>query len=261
MKLGIIANPEEPSFAMAKEKKLSFLEFCINIGQDCNQFHGRIEELKAYIQKYGVDVGSIGRWGTDKIDSNGNIIEEELQNSYLLIDAAQQLGCKVFNTGVNYVKNLSYYQNITAAISFLQKLVDYGKEKNVKIATYNCRWNNYICTGEVWKLVHGHIQELGIKFDSSHCIYDGGNYLSEMKNWGNRFYHVHIKGSLRIDGERFDDPPAGLDSTDWGAFMGVLYGVKYDGLLSIEPHSNTWKDELGEKGVDFTIQYMSKYIL
>ncbi|MCI9273377.1 MAG: sugar phosphate isomerase/epimerase [Clostridiales bacterium] len=261
MKLGIIADPVEQSFQMAQKKGLSFVEFCINIGQDCRQFSQRVEELEEYVKKYGVAVGSIGRWGSDKLDAGGTVIEEELQNNRCLIDAASRLGCKVFHTGVNFVEQLSYYENISRAMDYLQKLVEYGEQKGVRIAVYNCRWNNYICTPEQWKLVHGHLKQLGIKYDSSHCIYDGGDYLQEAKDWGSRFYHVHIKGALSIGGERFDDPPAGLDSTNWGAFFSVLYAVGYNGLLSIEPHSRVWRKQLGEKGLDYTIQYLRPMIL
>lgn len=247
MKLGIIADPVEQSFQNAQEKGLPFVEFCVNIGQDCREFLSRTDELREYERRYGVSVGAIGRWGTDKITSDGSILKEEWENSCALIDAAQQLGCTVLNTGVNYVESLSYFDNIRCAISFLEKLIDYGKKRGVRIAVYNCRWNNYLCTPEQWKLVLGHLPELGIKYDSSHCIYDGGDYLQEMRDWGSRFYHVHLKGTLRIGGQRFDDPPAGLDQTDWGAFFSVLYAVGYQGLLSIEPHSRVWRNNLGKR--------------
>lgn len=267
MKLGMIAGARvdnweqlEQSFRTAQQKGLSFLEFCVNIGQDCTAFLAKAEELKTLIDSYGVGVGSIGRWGTDKIDTDGNLIEDELKNSFLLIDAAAQLGCKVFNTGVNYVEGLSYYQNITCAIQYLQKVVAYGKSKGVRVATYNCRWNNYVCEPSVWKLTHGHIPELGIKYDTSHCIEHGGNYLSELEEWGDRIYHMHIKGILMLNGKHVDDPPAGLDATNWRAVMGILYNKRYDALLSIEPHSATWRDELGDKGLDYTIKYISQFL-
>jgi len=64
-----------------------------------------------------------------------------------------------------------------------------------------------------------------------------------MKKWGKRFNHIHIKGSIKIDNERFDDPPAGMDLTDGGAFMSILYAYNYNKTLSIEPHL----DRLGLK--------------
>ena len=260
MKLGIIATPEEQSFMMAAAKGLSFLEFTINIGYNLDKFLGDVENIKGWVKQYGVAVGSIGRWGTDRINKDGSIIEEELQVSYRLIDTASELGCPNFVCGCNYVEELSFYQNCTAAIGYFSKLIEYAKDKGVKISSYNCRWNNFVVDPSTWTIVHGQLKDLGIKFDPSHCIYAGGDYLKEMRDWGERFNHVHIKGSLVIDGKRFDDPPAGLDQTNWGAFMAVLYAVKYDGGLSIEPHSHNWNGELGEKGVDYTINYIKPMI-
>ncbi len=262
MKLGIIEKPTEKGFEHAAQFGLSFVEYCINIGQDVDEFASRTKELKKLSAHYNIAVGAIGRWGTDKIDKNGFLIEEELQNSYKLIDACAELGAGVFNTGVNYVEELSYYSNVTAAIQYLEKVCQYGEKKGIRTAAYNCRWNNFVHSDPAWTLVQGHLPQLGIKYDSSHCIYDHGNYLEEMKKWGKRFYHVHIKGALQIGGERFDDPPAGLDLTDWGAFMGCLYACGYDGLLSLEPHSAIWRaGELGEKGIALSIETIQKYML
>lgn len=259
MKLGIISNPSLQDFERARKKGLSFLEFCTNVEKNVDEFIQRIDEIKNHIQQTNIEVLSMGRWGADKINQNG-VIEQELENDKKLILATSQLNCPVYNTGCNYVEELSFFENCKFAIEYLQTLVEFGKQHNVKIATYNCRWNNFIHSDPVWTIIHGHIKDLGIKFDPSHSIYDSGDYLSEMKKWGKRFYHVHIKGSLVIDGERYDDPPAGLDQTDWGSFMAILYAVGYDKTLSIEPHSQTWGGEIGEKGVDFTIDYINKFL-
>lgn len=261
MKLGIIGEPNEASFKLAKEKGLEFIEFCINEGSDIEQFLRDVGKISEWIATYGVAVQSIGRWGTDKIDSKGRLIEEELHYSYRLIDAASELGCENFVCGCNYVKGLSYYENSCLAIEYFSKLIAYGKDKGVKVSTYNCDWNNFVDNEMAWTMIHGHLKDLGIKFDPSHSRYAGRDYLKEMKEWGERFEHVHIKGSVIVNGERFDDPPAGLDQTDWHTFMAILYAKGYNGGLSIEPHSSVWKGELGEKGVDYTIQYLKELMV
>lgn len=261
MQLGIISGYDEDSFKFAVEKKLSFLEFTININDSAEDFFGKLKEIKNFIAKYKVNVQSIGRWGTDRINENGVLSQDELEISCKLIDAASFLGCPNFVCGCNYLDSLSYYENCTLAISYFSKLIEYSKNKGVKISTYNCRWNNFIVGPMSWTLIHGHLKELGIKFDPSHCIYDGKDYLKEMRDWGDRFNHVHIKGSLVIDGERFDDPPAGLDGTNWGAFMNILYTKNYQGGLSIEPHSDYWKDELSNKGIDSTIRFIKNLLI
>ncbi|GGD57927.1 sugar phosphate isomerase/epimerase family protein [Paenibacillus nasutitermitis] len=255
MKLGIIASAEAASFQLAKDKGLEFLEFCINIGSDLDAFTNQIPELKAASEQTGVKVGSVGRWGSDRISKEG-IVEEELQISYRLIDAAAELGCANFVCGVNKVEELSYYENVSFAIDYFRKLINYGAAKGVVISSYNCDWNNFVKDDMAWTLIHGYLPELGIKFDPSHSRYAGRDYLLEARKWGGRFQHVHIKGSVIIDGQRFDDPPAGLDQTDWGTFMAILYGNGYNAGLSIEPHSHVWNGELGDKGVQFTIGYI-----
>lgn len=260
MKLGIIASPQASSFRKAADQGLEFLEFCINVSSDVDAFLADLPKLKEASRSTGVAVGSIGRWGTDRIGKEGELIDEELRRSYQLIDAASELDCPNFVCGCNYVEELSYYANCTSAIAYFGKLIEYGKPRGVTISAYNCHWNNFVDNAQAWTVIHGHLPELGIKYDPSHSRYGGRDYLKELTEWGERFRHVHIKGSVIIDGKRFDDPPAGLDQTDWGTFMAVLYAKQYEGGLSIEPHSRTWSGELGDKGVAFTIGYMRKLL-
>ena len=51
------------------------------------------------------------------------------------------------------------------------------------------------------------------------------------------------------------------DMTNWGAVMDMLYTKGYDGMLSIEPHSEYWQDAKGAWGIDFTIQYIRPYVM
>ncbi|QUI23740.1 sugar phosphate isomerase/epimerase [Vallitalea pronyensis] len=262
MQLGIIASSTEESFIMAQNKNLSFIELCVNVDQDVHTFTQTVNQINDWVSLYDVQIGSIGRWGADRIDEKGQPIEEELQREYQLINACQTLGCPVYITGCNAQESLSYLDNCQAALHYFQKLITYGQERGIKIATYNCRWNNFVCEERAWQIIHGQLKDLGIKYDASHSYYaNNDNYLSEIANWGHRFYHVHIKGALKVDGQRYDDPPAGMDQLDWRSIMAILYKVGYNGSLSIEPHSTTWRGTLGDKGVDFTIEFIKNYIL
>lgn len=258
MKLGRIAWFEEEDFINAKKRGMEFIELDVN--DRALLFLDNVEIIRQRSREYGMPIGAVGRWGSDRIGAEG-IRQEELELEYRLIDAAAELECGVYITGCNYVNELSYYENTGLAISYFEKLIAHGAEKNVKIAVYNCRWNNFVCTPMAYTLIHGYLKDLYIKYDPSHCIYDGGDYLQETRDWGDRFLHVHLKGSLVIRGERYDDPPAGLDQTDWGAFLAVLYAKGYDGGLSIEPHSANWRGDLGEKGIDYTIKYFRNLML
>lgn len=256
MKLGRIAWFEEADFKSARERGMEFIELDVN--DRAETFLENVDVIRSRSEAYQVPVAAVGRWGSDRISVDG-IRQEELE--YRLIDAAAALNCDIYITGCNYVQELSYYENCGLAISYFEKLIAHGKEKGVKIAVYNCRWNNFVCNPMAYTVIMGYLKDLYIKYDPSHCIYDGGDYLKEARDWGDRFIHVHLKGSLVIGGERFDDPPAGLDQTNWGAFLAILHAKGYDRALSIEPHSANWRGELGEKGIDYTIQYFRNLLL
>ncbi|MGI6772069.1 MAG: sugar phosphate isomerase/epimerase [Clostridiales bacterium] len=262
MTLGIITSWSEEGFKYVADLGLKAAEFCYNVGLDSNELKALVPDLKKWSEKYDVKVMSIGRWGSFKFDEEtGEMIEEEVQHNLNLIDVCGELGCPVFNTGINYVESKSFYENCNNAIAYLKRLADYGRDKNVKIAVYNCDWKNFVRDPETWKIVLGALPEVGIKYDPSHCINCGSaDYLGEIAEWGKRIFHFHIKGTLNYCGKHLDDPPAGLDMVQWRPIMGLLYKHGYDGMLSIEPHSRTWCGKLGDWGVKLTIDYISKMV-
>lgn len=261
MKLSIINGWEEGHFRSVKEKGLSAVEFCVNHNYDSAEVLNKAENIRECSLRYGVEVASIGRWGMNRIDESGEIISEALQHDKNLIDLASILGCPVFNCGCNAVKDKNFEENCAIAIHYFSLLIEYAKAKNVKIAVYNCEWCNFVVDDRAWSVILGALPELGLKYDPSHCCNRGGDHMKELRDWGHRIYHFHIKGVLHIDGRTFDEPPAGLDQLNWGAIMTMLYCADYKGALSIEPHSQYWHGAKGQWGIDFTIQYMKKFIM
>ena len=261
MKLGIINGWDEASFRYVAELGLHAVEFCCNHNYDSMEVAGHTDEIKALGERYDVAVGSMGRWGQRRIDEAGEIIPAALKHDQNLIDAASALGCPVYNVGCNWTEGKTFEENCEIAIRYFGTLLDYAKGKNVRIAVYNCSWENFVVTEKEWEPILGALPELGLKYDTSHCLGRGGDYLREMVAWGSRIYHFHIKGSLYVDGRHYDDPPAGLDQINWGAVMTVLYNSHYNGMLSIEPHSNHWMGTRGQWGVEYTIKFITPLIM
>ncbi len=267
MKLGMMSyGYDKKEIKQIKDYGLDFVEYCVNALEENPTEHidflNRIDEIKSACKEYDIFVGSVGRWGGIKINEDGTPNEKEIEIDKMLIEAAGKLGCPIYLCNCNYAEKLSLYDNYTVTIKYFEELIKFGKQYGVTIATNNCRWNSYVHSDPAWSVVHGHLKELGIKFDPSHSIVaNKENYLSEMKKWGHRFVHIHIKGTVMIDGERFDNPPAGLDMTDWKSFFAILYKVGYNGNLSIEPHSETWQGELADKGIRYTIKTIKSLIV
>ncbi len=260
MKLGIIGDWSEEGFRYVKEKGLDCVEFCVNHNVESKEFAALVPSINEWQKKYGVSVLSMGRWGMDRIDENGDPIPEALEHDFTLIDAASAIGCPNYNAGCNYIETKNYLENCSFAINYFSKLLDYAKGKNVKISAYNCDWSNFVFDDRAWSIIMPALPELGIKYDVSHCRGRHGNYLKEIRDWGERFNHFHLKGTLYIDGKGYDDPPAGLDQTDWRSVFSILYTKNYQGMVSIEPHSRYWHGKKGEWGVDFTTNFARPFI-
>ncbi len=261
MKLGIINGWEEGNFKYVADKGLEAIEFCVNHNYDADEFLSKAESIKGYSEKYNVAVGSMGRWGMTRVDENGEIIPEALDADKKVITAASIIGCPVYNCGVNYTESKSFYENCNIAIKYLGELIDFAKDKNVKISVYNCDWENFVIEPKAWTVVLSALPELGIKYDISHCLGRGGDYLQEMLDWGKRFYHFHLKGVVTVNGEHHDDAPAGLDMINWPVVMDILYTLDYDAMLSIEPHSHYWKGKRGQWGIDYSINYFRPMVM
>ncbi len=295
MKLGIIMPPKPDSFQKAKELGLDFVEFDCNptsfFGVPVSELDAAKEDLKAASESTGVEVGAVGRWASPVLGPDGEPDPDEWAQVKAVIDFGAYLGAKHYLCSVNYVKELSYYKNITAAIKILNEIVSYAKERGMETAIVNCMMGgNYIRTPEQWKLVLREGPWLGIKYDPSHSFVHGGQngaYLEEGLEWGAHFKYCHVKGVIqRGDSQEpehwairdfamahpelkdellsqafgpdnsYDNPPAGIDVINWRAFFPILYKYGYDGYLAIEPHSATWRGDKGEKGVKYTIKYI-----
>lgn len=258
MKLGMINSFENKSFDFIKDNNLEFLEICLNYDQDCNNFIAAKENIKENISRTGIPVQSVGRWN-HQINKGGKLDKEKLKLYLDTLDTAKEIGSSVFVCGINYDDTVSKYKNYTAAIELFGTLIE--KAGETKIAVENCEWNNFIVNPEDWEIVIGELPGLSIKYDCANAYNRGSDYLREINDWGEHISHFHIKGTTHAGPKPVDDPPAGMDDIKWGSVFSVLYARRYDGGLSIEPHSAVWQGELGCGGIKFTQNYIKQFII
>ena len=265
MKLGIIASPEnETTFETVKSLGLDGMEFTVNHNIDSKKFLDDVPVIRKRLAQNGLAALSVGRWGMKRVDDDGKRIPEAFEHDKNVILGASQLGCPVFNCGCNYAKNRTLQENYEIAIGYFADLIAFAEDKNVKIAVYNCEWENFVIEPEQWRVVMPALPTLGIKYDPSHCTERTGGYdayLPEMLAFGDRFYHFHVKGSLIVGGKRYDDPPAGMDGINWGAVFDILYTKNYAGAVCYEPHSPYWTGKKGRWGIDFSLNYIKPFLM
>lgn len=260
MKLGMINGYDRQSFDKTKEFGLDFIEVCCNFDEDSDKFLASVGDVKKNIEETGIKIGSLGRWNLAA--NHGGVIDPaELDKNIRLLNAAAEVGSPVFVCGCNYDSSVSLYKNYGAAIDYFTKLVEEGRRLGIKVAVYNCEWNNFVNRTVHWRVVLEEVPDLMIKYDCSHASSRGDSYLAELDEWLKRIAHVHIKGMLKVHGREIDNPPAGMDQLDWKSIFGLMYEHGYDAGLSLEPHSHTWRGDLGDAGVKFSIDYVRPFIV
>lgn len=260
MKLGMISGYLAKDFDFARACELDFVELCCNNAEEAESVIQNVEAIRADRARTGIEVASIGRWNHD-VQKDGRIDTEKAQHYLRLMDTAVELGARSFVCGCNYDESISLYKNYTNALEFFAMLTEHAKGKGIRVAIQNCNWNNFIVSPKQWEVILGENPDLYLKFDPSHAYNRHDDYLRELSDWGERVAHFHIKGTTHAGDRSVDDPPAGMDDIAWRSVFAVLYARGYNGDLSIEPHSATWKGRLGEAGVLFTRDFIRGFLL
>jgi len=257
MRIGFITDLSEADFKFSAKNGIPCVEYNFSDNIDAAKSFGAV---KRHMKKYGTEFSMIGMFGRNYISSDRKEADRHMHDAKALVDLCQDIGAPCFVTGAGHAENRTLEENVERASSFFGSLLDYAKGKNVRVALYNCHWGNFAFGPDSWRMLLPRLPELGLKYDPSHTFYDGRDYLQELLDWGNRVYHMHAKGAIRIGGKRFEDPPAGLDQIDWGSIMAVMYHHKYEGDINIEPHSGVWLAERRHDGILMARRHLLQFI-
>jgi sugar phosphate isomerase/epimerase len=110
--------------------------------------------------------------------------------------------------------------------------------------------------------------------DPSHLLWQMIDAERVVREFGERFLHVHIK-DLEIDREGLYERGIlslgmgwqvprlpGLGQVDWGRFIAALYRVGYDGVLCVEHEDRDFEgtDELVKKGFLIARDTIRRYV-
>ena len=258
MRIGFICDLTEDDFRFASENGFRCVEWN---GSDNIDFLLMAPELARYSREYGVPFNMIGLFGRNYISDDPEERARHLSDAKKTIDFCEAIGSPLFVTGGGHPENRSLAENVSRAADHLGKLIEYGEPRGVRVALYNCHWGNFAVAPDAWDMLMPALPRLGIKYDPSHAIGDGRDYLVELRDWGTRVYHVHAKGSLAIGGKRFPDPMPGMDETNWGAMFAVLYEQNYPGDVNIEPHSGDWVGVRRRAGLLFSKRYLEQFVI
>jgi sugar phosphate isomerase/epimerase len=226
--------------------------------------------VREMTQRFGVAISGLGYYPNPL---SPDPAESALAISHLgrVIDAAAALGVGVVNSFVGRDPGLSVDQNWPRFLEVWRPLVQQAEDRGVRIGIENCpmlfsadEWpggKNLATSPAIWRRMFSDIPSpsFGLNFDPSHLIWQQMDYLAPLREFRDRLVHVHAKDA-RIDREALDAHGVlafpklwhtpklpGQGDVRWGAFLGTLAEVGYDGPVAIEVEDRAYEGSLTKR--------------
>ncbi|PQO28392.1 sugar phosphate isomerase/epimerase [Blastopirellula marina] len=203
-----------------------------------------------------------------------------------VIAAAAELGIGQMNTFIGRDPALTVEANWPRMLETWGPLVEYAEQHQVKIGIENCpmlfndqQWPgglNLATTPAIWRRLFQDLPSpaLGLNFDPSHLVWQQIDYLSPLREFASRLFHVHAKDT-RIDWHALKDAGIfalptvfhadklpGLGDVDWGSFIATLGHVGYRGPICVEVEDATYEGSLDDRylALKHSSHYLRNYI-
>jgi len=197
----------------------------------------QVKELKAKMDKYGIEASSIGS-PIGKVNIEDDFSEHfELFKRVVFI--AKELGSK-------YIRMFSFYtkeggwngEKREEVIKRLQTMIDYAKEQDVVLLHENEKdiYGDTIdrCVDIMETLACDNFKAV---FDPANFVQSGQDTKSAIEKLGKYIEYMHIKDSL-ADGKIV---PAGMGEGNVELVLKTLLDQGYAGFISLEPHLGSFE--------------------
>jgi len=184
-----------------------------------------------------------------------------------VIEVASKLGVGM-NTFVGRDWHFSVAENWPKFLEVWRPIIHQAEQLEVMIGIENCpmfftkdEWpggKNLATSPSIWRQMFEDIpsSNFGLNFDPSHFILQHMDYLKTIREFSDRFYHVHAKDA-RIDREKLDQVGVfahpnefhtpklpGMGDVDWGRFFSHLTDSGYSGPVCVEVEDRAFEGSL-----------------
>ncbi|HRA44772.1 MAG TPA: sugar phosphate isomerase/epimerase [Phycicoccus sp.] len=250
--------------------------------EDMTEARGR--EITDELGGLGVTISALGYY-PNNLDPDPEVRATVNAHTIKVIEAAALMGVGVVNTFVGADPRLSQDENYEMALTEFRPIVEAATANGVKLAIENCpmifsndEWpggKNLAYSPVIWRRMFEDFgPTLGLNMDPSHLLWQMIDAERVVREFGERFWHVHIK-DLEIDREGLYERGIlslgmgwqvprlpGLGQVDWGRFIAALYRVGYDGVLCVEHEDRDFEgtDELVKKGFLIARDTIRRYV-
>jgi sugar phosphate isomerase/epimerase len=232
--------------------------------------HLDVPALRELIARHGVAISGLGYY-PNPLSANREEAEIAVEHLHRLIDAAADLGIPIVNSFVGRDPALSVEANWPRFVETWRPLIDHAEHRGIRVGIENCpmlftrdEWpggKNIATTPAIWRKMFEAIPSphFGLNLDPSHLIWQQIDYIAPLSEFRDRIFHVHAKDA-RIDKKALDDHGVlsypnlwhtpklpGLGDIRWGAFLGALAEVGYDGHVAVEVEDRAFEGTLEKR--------------
>jgi sugar phosphate isomerase/epimerase len=256
MKLGFLTDGRLEDVAFAADAHFDCMELAL-FG-DTPLFQNP-HALRNALQANDIPLSAVSLFGQNYFDpENGQECVDRLRRVF---DLTAELDCPIVVFGTGTPEGNSHREKALHALDKVAPLVVEAQSKGLKVALYNCHWENWIDRPDAWHITLPKLPGVGIKFDPSHPIQGRRDWKEELLEAGPHLLHAHAKDVLEVGGKFISDPNPGLGDIRWETFFGILYHVGYKGAVCIEPHSARYTGEQRQDFLRLSNHYLRQFFL
>lgn len=225
------------------------------------------KEILVLSRQYGVSISGLGYYPNPLVadQAEGQVYIDHIKR---LIEAAAILGVNQMNTFVGRDHRKSVADNWPRFLEVWPEIIRFAEQKGVRVGIENCpmiftddEWpggKNLATTPAIWRQMYAAIDSdhFGLNYDPSHLIWQHMDYLTPMRDFSHKLFHVHAK-DVRVDQHKLDQygimaPPnlwhdpklPGLGNVNWGQFFSILSSVGYQGPVCVEVEDRAYEGSL-----------------
>jgi sugar phosphate isomerase/epimerase len=244
-----------------------------------------IAEIQQLVDHTGVAISALGYY-PNCLAHNPTEAAASVEHLKRVIESAPQLGLTRVTTFIGRDHTMSVDDNWPRVISTWRPILDLAAKHSVQIGIENCpmfftndEWpggKNIASSPRNWRRLFGDLESplLGLNYDPSHMVFQQMDYLTPIRDFADRIFHVHAK-DVRVDRHRLNEVGIlanpneyhtpklpGLGEIDWGSFFSTLADVKYTGPVCVEVEDRAYEGSLEGRteALRQSFRYLSQFL-
>ena len=226
-----------------------------------------VRDLRGLLGQHGLAISSLAYY-PNNLDGDPGSRQAAHEHLRKVVLAAERLGVGIVGTFIGRDQQRSVSDNLVEFRKVWPPLVRFASDRGIKIAIENCpmifsedEWpggKNLAYSPALWRQLFQAIpdQNFGLNLDPSHLVWQFIDYERAVHEFADRIFHVHAK-DMAIDrdglfeqgvmslGMGWQIPKLpGLGEIRWDRFISALYGIGYDGVVSIEHEDRKFEGDV-----------------